>query len=171
MTKEGAEWLNARLAELWSGDPKELVGAVEAKATELGPRPGTELGATRILWNARDYFDAHRDRIRYDVFRRHGLPLTSCHIESGIKQTNRRVHEGQVRRRGSCRTWKGSEKQWYPHHADEMLALRCCALSEDGRWDDHFDALRRGEIAMPTPGRARAAVESTEADSRDTRAA
>jgi hypothetical protein len=36
-----------------------------------------------------------------------------------------------------------------------MLALRCSALSEDGRWDDHFDALRRGEIEIPTPGRVR----------------
>jgi hypothetical protein len=157
VTKEGAEWLNARLAEVWSGDAKELVRAVEAKAAALGPRPGAELGAARILWNARDYFDTHRDRIRYDVFRRHGLPLTSCHIESSIKQTNRRV--------------KGSEKQWYPSHADEMLALRCHALSEDGRWDDHFDALRRGEIEIPTPGRARAAGESVHADSRDTQAA
>jgi len=64
-----------------------------------------------------------------------------------------------------------------------MLALRCCALSEDGRWDDHFDALRRGEIEIPTPGRARlpvravartqtgAAGKSTEADSLKTRAA
>ena len=157
VTKAGVEWLNARFAEVWSGNAKKLVRAIEAKAAALGPRPGTEGGAARILWNARDYFDTHRDRIRYDVFRRHGLPLTSCHIESGIKQTNRRV--------------KGSEKQWYPCHADEMLALRCCALSEDGRWDDHFDALRRGEIEIQTPGRARAAGKSTEADSRDTQAA
>ena len=157
VTKDGAEWLNARFTEVWSADAKKLVRAIKAKAAEHGPRPGTEGGAARILWNARDYFDAHLDRIRYNVFRRHGLPLTSCHIESGIKQTNRRV--------------KGSEKQWYPSHADEMLALRCHALSEDGRWDDHFDALRRGEIEIPTPGRARAAGKSARADSRDTQAA
>jgi len=64
---------------------------------------------------------------------------------------------------------KGSEKQWYPRHADEMLALRCHALSEDGRWDDHFDALRRGEIEIPTPGRARAAGKSAATDSRPRR--
>jgi hypothetical protein len=52
-----------------------------------------------------------------------------------------------------------------------MLALRCHALSEDGRWGDHFDALRRGEIEIPTPGRARAAGRSVHADSRDTQAA
>jgi hypothetical protein len=157
VTREGAEWLNARLAELWSAGAEELVAALEAKAADLAPRPDPEGSAARILWNARDYFDTHRVRIRYDVFRRHGLPLTSSHIESGIKQTNRRV--------------KGSEKQWYPCHADEMLALRCCALSEDGRWDGHFGALRRGEIEIPTPGRVRAARGRSEADPRDTRTA
>ena len=52
-----------------------------------------------------------------------------------------------------------------------MLALRCSALSEDGRWDGHFDALRRGEIEIPSPGRVRAARRRSEADPRDTRAA
>ena len=74
------------------------------------------------------------------MFRRHGLPLTSAHIESGIKQTNHRV--------------KGSEKQWFLWNAEAMLALRCLALSEDGRWDAYFDDLRRGDITVPTPGRA-----------------
>jgi hypothetical protein len=62
---------------------------------------------------------------------------------------------------------KGSEKpgrsappavrtcgQWLPQNAEAMLALRCLALSEDGRWDGYFDGLRRGELTLPTPGRA-----------------
>jgi hypothetical protein len=137
-TTEGASWLNARHAELWRGDAEELTGALEAKAEELAPRPGPEKSPARVLWNARDYFDEHRKRIRYDTFRRHGLPLTSAHVESGIKQTNRRV--------------KGSEKQWLLPNAEAMLALRCLGLSQDGRWDDHFNRLRRGEIAIPTGG-------------------
>ena len=68
-------------------------------------------------------------------------------------------HEGQVRRRGSYRSWKGSEKAWYLEHAEKMLALRCLALSQDGRWDDYFNRLRRGEIGLRTaaPQRARTA--------------
>lgn len=162
---ERARWLNARLLELWAGDAEELVEALAAKAGEIGPRPGRgEAAATdepdpvRILWNARDYFDRNRERIRYDTFRRHGLPLSSAHIESGIKQTNRRV--------------KGSEKAWYLEHAEEMLALRCHALSEDGRWDDYFDRLRRGETELPTPGRLRAAApEDIPEDAKDKEAA
>ena len=160
-SKERAAWLNARLGELWAGDAGELVKAVEAKAAQLGPRPerkkpgegGDEPGEpdpVKVLWNAGDYFDDNRERIRYDVFRRHGLPLTSAHIESGIKQTNHRV--------------KGTEKAWYLEHADEMLALRCQALSEDGRWDAYFDALRRGEIELKTQGRIRRKSEAATAE-------
>jgi hypothetical protein len=133
--EEGAAWLNARHAELWAGDAEELIQALEAKAEELGPRPGAEKSPARVLWNARDYFDDHRERIRYDTFRRHGLPLTSAHVESGIKQTNHRV--------------KGSEKQWLLGNAEAMLALRCLALSEDGRWKGHFDAVKDGRIVIP----------------------
>lgn len=134
ITKEGAEWLNARHGELWRGDAEELVAALEAKAAELGPQPGAEKSPARVVWNARDYFQTHRERIRYDMFRRHGLPLTSCHVESGIKQTNHRV--------------KGSEKQWLLANAEAMLALRCLALSEDGRWDGYFDAVKDGRIVI-----------------------
>jgi hypothetical protein len=74
VTKEGASWLNARLGELWRGDAGELIAALEKKAAELGPRPGPEKSAARVLWNARDCFETHRERIRYDVFRRHGPP-------------------------------------------------------------------------------------------------
>lgn len=161
-SKERAAWLNARSAELWSGDAEDLVKALESKAAELGPRPerkkagggeAEERDPVKVLWNARDYFHDNRERIRYDVFRRHGLPLYSCHVESGIKQANHRV--------------KGSEKAWLLVHADEMLALRAQALSEDGRWDDYFGGLRRGEIEIPTAGRVRAAV-TADTPQRDT---
>jgi len=136
-TTAGATWLTARLRELWRGARTELLQALEEEAQRLGPR-GTP-GAAHTVWTAQAYFAEHRERIRYDVFRRHGLPLTSAHIESAIKQTNHRV--------------KGSEKQWGLAHAEAMLALRTLALSEDGRWDRHFDALRAGTIRIPTLGR------------------
>ena len=153
VTKDGARWLNARLDELWRSERDALVAALEQKAAEFGPRPergtkgadecGDKNDPVRTLWNTRDYFDGHRERIRYDVFRKHGLPLTSAHIESGIKQVNYRV--------------KGSEKQWFLARAEEMLALRCQALSQDGRWDSYFDALKTGQSRLPTQGRIRSA--------------
>ncbi len=146
-TPDGAAWLTGRFGELWRGERDELVAALETNARALGPRPPQgssgqdDASPVVVAWRARDYFDEHRERIRYDVFRRHGLPLTSPHIESAIKQTNHRV--------------KGSEKQWLLEHAEEMLQLRCLALSQDDRWPRHFDALRTGQIILPTQGRVR----------------
>jgi hypothetical protein len=137
VTLAGAQWLTARLRQLWRGEVQELLAALETQAAALGPRDRAEPAHT--LWTTRDYFAEHRERIRYDVFRRHGLPLTSAHMESGIKQTNHRV--------------KGSEKQWELDNAEAMLALRTQALCEDERWERYFKALRAGEIRLPTPGR------------------
>ena len=37
------------------------------------------------------YLENQKSRIHYDQYRREGLPITSSHIESTIKQINRRV--------------------------------------------------------------------------------
>jgi hypothetical protein len=155
-SRNGVKWLNARLRELWAGRAEKLIAALGRKARKLGPRPergearedtgGEPLGDDEaglppavILWRCRDYFETNRRRIRYDEFRRRGLPLASSHVESAIEQTNERV--------------KAAKKSWFLDHAEEMLALRTQALSEDGRWDDYFDKLREGEVEIPTRNR------------------
>jgi hypothetical protein len=176
---EGVKWLNARLHDLRAGEAETLIAALERKAKEFGPRPGrgektgepleegeSNLPPVVVLWRAFDYFHTNRERIRYDGFRRRGLPLASSHVESAVGQTNGRVHEGQVPRCGSYRTWKAPKKSWFLDHAEEMPALRTQALSEDGRWDDHFGKLRRGEVEIPTRGRMeRIPVFTSEKDS------
>ena len=161
---KGVKWLNARLRELWAGEAEKLIAALERKANEFGPRrpdsvvdptgPRPERGEKSseplaegetnlppviVLWRAFNYFDDNRERIRYDEFRKRGLPLASSQVESAIGQKNDRV--------------KAARKSWFLDHADEMLALRTQALCEDGRWDDYFGRLRRGEIEIPTRGR------------------
>ena len=155
-SRDGVKWLNARLRELWAGRAEKLIAALERKARRLGSRPerrdlredidGEPLSEGEqnlppevVLWRCRDYFDQNRERIRYDEFRRRGLPLASSHVESAIDQTNMRV--------------KAAKKSWFLDHAEEMLALRTQALSEDGRWDDYFDKLREGEIEIPVSSR------------------
>ena len=54
--------------------------------------------------------------MRYDAYRRAGLPLTSCHVESTVKLFNRRV--------------KGTEKFWSEEGAEAILQLRSDYLSE-----------------------------------------
>lgn len=149
---KGVKWLNARLDDLWAGEAEKVIAALERKAKEFGPRPErgensgeplaegeTNLPPVVVLWRAFDYFDDNRERIRYDEFRKNGLPLASSQVESAIGQTNERV--------------KAAKKSWFLEHAEEMLALRTQALSEDGRWDDYFGRLRRGEIEIPNRGR------------------
>ena len=54
--------------------------------------------------------------MRYAEYRRDGLPITSCHVESTIKRVNRRV--------------KGTEKFWSPVGAEAILQLRADLLSD-----------------------------------------
>ena len=53
----------------------------------------------------------------------------------------------------AAETGKGTEKSWLLPHAEEMLALRCLALSKDGRWRKYWDAVRSERIEIPTRGR------------------
>ncbi len=62
------------------------------------------------------YYEYHRSRMNYPEYRRLGLPLTSSHIESTIKQINRRV--------------KGTEKFWSPLTSEAVLQLRADYLSD-----------------------------------------
>ena len=54
--------------------------------------------------------------MRYDEYRRLGLPMVSSHVESTVKQFNRRV--------------KGTEKFWSEQGAEAVLQLRADYLSE-----------------------------------------
>jgi len=57
-----------------------------------------------------------KPRMKYDEYRRQGLPITGSHIESTIKQIHRRV--------------KGSEKFWSEGGADALPQLSADYLSD-----------------------------------------
>ena len=75
-------------------------------------------GAARkaFVADALRYLTNQQTRMRHDAYRREGLPITSSHIESTIKQINRRV--------------KGSEKFWNTSGAEALLQLSADYLSE-----------------------------------------
>ena len=62
--------------------------------------------------------------MNYPEYRRLGLPLTSSHIESTIKQINRRV--------------KGSEKFWLRSTSEAVLQLRADYLSDSTPLDSFW---------------------------------
>jgi hypothetical protein len=102
---------------LWEGNTDELIAAVAARGKELGlPEQGEPEGSPRqILAGTLGYLRNQCSRMRYAEYRRQGLPITSSHIESTIKQINRRV--------------KGTEKFW-DRGAEPLLQLAADHLSE-----------------------------------------
>ena len=68
------------------------------------------------------YFKKHRDRMRYDRYRRRGIPLGSGAVESCVRRTiNLRM--------------KGNGIFWLAESAEGLLHLRAQLLC--GRWDQH----------------------------------
>lgn len=72
------------------------------------------------LRQAIGYLTNNRERMRYDEYRRQGLPTTSAWMESTVKQINYRV--------------KGTEMFWNnPTGAEAILQIRAAAISDDDR--------------------------------------
>ena len=101
---------------LWEGAIDQLVAAVAARSGELGPPgEGDETSPAAIVARTLGYLRNQRARMKYNAYRKLGLPITSSHIESTIKQINRRV--------------KGSEKFW-DQGAEPLFELVADHLSE-----------------------------------------
>lgn len=102
---------------LWEGNTQALIAALQARSDELGvPREGdSETCPRSVVAEALRYVTNQRSRMKYAEYRRQGLPITSSHIESTIKQANRRV--------------KGTEKFW-DQGAEPLLQLVADHLSE-----------------------------------------
>ena len=76
-----------------------------------------------MVTEALTYLNNHQDKMRYNEYRRQGLPISSSHVESVVKQINQRV--------------KGTEKFWSEEGSEAVLQLRADYLS-DGQPLDAF---------------------------------
>jgi hypothetical protein len=103
--------------QLWEGSVETLLAALAARSHELGApaEDEPETSPRRIVADALRYLTNQQPRMKYAEYRTQGLPITSSHIESTIKQINRRV--------------KGSEKFW-DQGAEPLLQLAADHLSE-----------------------------------------
>jgi hypothetical protein len=114
-----AEWI-------WSGDVDRVIAALRERQLQIG-KPPDEANATdprNRVDRALTYYEYHRLRMHYPEYRRLGLPLTSSHIESTIKQINRRV--------------KGTEKFWSQSTSEAVLQLRADYLSDSAPLDSFW---------------------------------
>jgi hypothetical protein len=103
---------------VWQGRVAEVIKELEQRQEELG-LPGddeSERSPRQVVADTLRYLKNHQHQMRYDEYRRQGLPITSSHVESTVKQFNRRV--------------KGTEKFWSEKGAEALLQLRADYLSE-----------------------------------------
>lgn len=125
--RDWAQWL-------WGGEVEKVIAAFEARQAELGVPEKKETGTPRAqVASSLGYLINHRDRMRYDEYRKQGLPITSSPIESTVKQINRRI--------------KGTEKFW-SEGADPLLHLVADRLSQTNViskfWDRRLERLIEG---------------------------
>jgi hypothetical protein len=117
----------ARWASLiWSGKVDRVIEELRMVPQRIGPPP-SEASANdprQHVDRAITYYENHRCRMNYPEYRRLGLPLTSSHIESTIKQIAARV--------------KGSEKFWSRPSGEAVLQLRADYLSDSHPLDSFW---------------------------------
>jgi len=126
---------------LWEGAVEQVIAAVQMRADQLGPPPdGDESSPAAIVARTLVYLKNQRSRMKYAEYRKLGLPITSSHIESTIKQINRRV--------------KGTEKFW-DQGAEPLLQLAADHLGETQEFD-RFWSRRRHSLQTTRSYRAAA---------------
>jgi hypothetical protein len=103
---------------VWRGQVALVLAALRERQAELGPPEGGEPEASprRVVARTLTYLGNQQGKMRYDEYRRQGLPITSSLMESAVKQVNRRV--------------KGTEKFWSEDGAEALLQLRADQLSD-----------------------------------------
>ena len=91
----------------------------------LAPKDCDEKDPRKVLAEAITYFQNNASRMDYPRYRQQGLPLTSAHMESFVKEMNYRV--------------KGTEKFWNDGpSAEAILQLRAAKLRDDERLKRHM---------------------------------
>ncbi len=115
---EGVEVYGRWIQAIWSGQIATILPELEARSAVLGPPPSecAESDPRSLVFEALRYLRNNADRMRYDEYRREGLPIMTSAVESVIKLINQRV--------------KGSEKFWSEPGAEAILQLRADYMSE-----------------------------------------
>lgn len=103
---------------IWQGEASKVIAELERLQFRIGlppqdaPTHDPRCRVDRTL----TYLRNNSHHMNYPEYRRQGMPITSTHIESTIKQINRRI--------------KGSEKFWLKTSSECILQLRADYLSE-----------------------------------------
>jgi hypothetical protein len=129
---------------VWGGQVGRVLEELTARQREVGvaTKEDKDGSPQREVQDTLTYLTNHQDKMRYDEYRRQGLPLMSSHVESTIKQINYRV--------------KGTEKFWSDEGAEALLQLRADHLSDDEPLVDFWER-RQAAATGQRPHRRRSA--------------
>jgi hypothetical protein len=114
---EGGSVYRRWIRWLWGGEVSKVIAELAARQDDLG-LPTSEDGETsprRIVSEALTYFQNQQSRMRYPEYRKQGMPITSSHMESAIRELNYRI--------------KGTEKFWSQTGGESVLQLKSDTLS------------------------------------------
>lgn len=115
--KKTNSWTEKRRRELDEGEVEKVIKAIERLSTS------TEY-EREVCEREINYFEKNKERMRYDDFRRRGL-----FVGSGVLEAGCRTVIGQ--------RLKQSGMHWSVRGANNIIALRCCFLSN--RWEDFWE--------------------------------
>jgi hypothetical protein len=125
---EGTEVYRRWIQAVWSGQVATILAELEERSAALGSPPSecADSDPRKLVFESLRYLKNNTDRMRYDDYRRQGLPIMTSAVESAIKMMNKRV--------------KGSEKFWSEQGAEAILQLRADHLSETEAMNQFWEA-------------------------------
>ena len=134
--EEGWDRYESWIQWVWAGKVEWVIAEMEPRSVELGaPGPDEpENSPATVVAGALGYLRNQQRRMRYDEYRRRGLPITSCHVESTIKRINQRV--------------KGTEKFWSEDGAEAILQIRADTLSDNEPLDEFWKNRQNNETGQ-----------------------
>lgn len=112
----------------WQGNIGHVIVQLREHQLRIGsPPPDCDTTDPRkTLAEAIGYFGNNEQRMKYPQYRREGLPSTSAHMESFVKELNYRV--------------KSTEKFWNDGSSGEaILQIRAASLNDDDRLAKHLN--------------------------------
>lgn len=112
-------WIMVERDRLDAGKIQDLVASLRTLET-------AHPGLVKDIETEANYFEGHKERMRYSEFRKQGLFVGSGVVEAGCKTVI-----GRLKRSGMFWTVRG---------ANAIIALRCCQLS--GKFEDYWEARR-----------------------------
>jgi hypothetical protein len=114
---EGWEIYRRWITWTWHGEVAKVIAELATRQQELGlpTEADGDTSPRRLISQTLTYLQNQQSRMNYPEYRKEGLPITSAHMESTVKQINRRV--------------KGSEKYWSAAGAEDLLQLTADHLS------------------------------------------